>query len=94
MPSLRYVSIDNQAGTVRFTDHRGLEQVLSASQIPPNFVGDAAKIEAYINGTWIPAHIDTSAYQMVCHVFSVNPPVVSIWCGNIGEPIPPNWWAL
>jgi hypothetical protein len=92
MPSIRYVEIDNDAGTVRFLDHRGQEKVLSAADIPPNFAGDAAKIEAYINNTWIPAHIDTSQYQMVCHVFSVNPPVLTLWTANIGEPIPPNWW--
>ncbi len=36
MPAIQYIIINNAAHTVRFKDHKGIEQTFAASQIPAN----------------------------------------------------------
>ena len=87
MPSIRSVSITDNV--VSFVDHRGVTKTLDASSIPQT-QNTIAKVENYVNGTWIPANID--GYQMRVHVFSLNPLRVTVGTWNLGESIPANWW--
>lgn len=89
MPSIRTAGVDSTA--IHFTDHRGVPQSITWASIPVPGT-DLAATENYINNTWLPAHADLSAYQMVVHIFSMNPVVALAYITEIGMPIPPNWW--
>ena len=86
-PPIRSVTIiDNQFvitspfGTKTFT-----------ASLVPGTNTTIATVEAWINGTWIPANI--TQYQVQVHVFSLNPLKVTVGTWNLGAAIPANWWA-
>jgi hypothetical protein len=89
MPSIRYVSLSSTE--LRYINQKGIQKILLASQIPPAAT-DAAKVEAYINNTWIPANLDPTEFTTQVHIFSIQPLNATIFTANVGEPIPPNWW--
>lgn len=86
-PPIHFVRFSDN--TIQFEDYRGTTRTLLASAIPSGST-TIAQVETYINSIWIPANV--SGYQMQVHVFSLNPLRVTVWTGNIGIPIPANWW--
>ena len=89
MPPIRFVTVaDNE---IHFEDCRNLRKDLLATDIPSGN-NTVAKVEDYINNTWIPANV--SGYQMLVHVISRNPLRVAVGTWNIGMTIPPNWWVF
>lgn len=89
MPSIRSISIADDS--VSFVDSRGVTKTFSASSIPQT-QNTTAKVENYINGTWIPENV--TDYQMRVHVFSLNPLRVTVGTWELGASIPANWWDL
>ena len=87
MPPIRSVSsVDN---IITIVDHRGGPITLRASDIPAS-QNTIAKIESYINLTWIPANI--VGYKMQVHVINRSPLRIVVWTGNLDVAIPANWW--
>ena len=89
MPSVRSIIISDNS--VVITDSLGVTKTLSASDIPQT-QNTVAKVENYINGTWIPANV--TGYQMQVHVFSLNPLRVTVGTWELGASIPENWWSV
>ena len=87
MPCIRSVTIADDV--ITFTDKNGTK-TLNAAQIPAQF-NDTAKVENYLNNTWLPANV--TDYQMRVHVFSLNPLRYTIGTWNLGEAIPSVWWT-
>jgi hypothetical protein len=90
MPAIRSIQINSTS--LQFTDYRGVAKQLLVSQIPST-QNTVAKVETWLNGTWIPANADLTSYQMVAHVFSISPFSATIYVANIGATIPSNWWT-
>ncbi len=88
MPPVR--SISCSPTELAILDHRGVVKRLLRSQIP-GAANTIAKIETYVNGTWIPANIE--GYQARIHVFSLTPFSFTVGTWNLGLVIPANWWA-
>lgn len=89
MPSVRSIIISDNS--VVITDSLGVTKTLSASDIPQT-QNTVAKVENYINGTWIPANV--TGYQMQVHVFSLNPLRVTVGTWELGASNPENWWTV
>lgn len=89
MPAVRSVKISDNV--IEIDDFRGVKKTLKASSIPSS-QNTIAKIENYINNTWIPANI--TEYQASVHVFSINPLRTTVGTWELGESIPANWWDL
>jgi hypothetical protein len=44
----------------------------------------------FLNNNWLPANI--TGYQCRVHVFALTPMQVTVWCADLGVPVPANWW--
>lgn len=97
MPPVQAISVDKNRLTVR--DARAVS-TFDATQIPANKTL-VADLEDYLNTVYLPSVVPTTAitlgtqpaYQLVAHVYSVSPLVVTAWCANAEEPPPPaDWW--
>jgi hypothetical protein len=89
VPPLRSIAFVD--GVLTLDDFRGGGRVLATGTIPPA-QNTPAKVETWINNTWVPANI--TGYQLVVKVFAITPTVQIQWMAlDIGEPVPPNWWV-
>jgi hypothetical protein len=73
--------------TVRWTDHRGVERVFTATNIPKNL--SIAQAEAWAND-WLDGQVE--GYVMRVHIFSLNPLSINVCCADVEEKIPALWW--
>ena len=89
MPSIRSVSVDKNM--LKVIDRKSIF-IFDASNIPPD-KDSVAKLQNYINDTWIPS-LEITDYQMAVHIFSVSPLSLTVYTANIGEKIPVNWWVV
>ena len=88
MPAIRQIEITDT--NINFTDSKaGVKKTLSYVNISKG-MNTVAKLEDYIN-TWLATNKQPD-YQMVCHVFSVNPLVATLGTFNSDFSIPLNWW--
>jgi len=87
MPPIRFVRIDSNS--VVFQDHRGVTRTLTYTSLPSQ-QNTIAKAEAWVNN-WLASNI--SGYQMAVHVFSRSPLRLTVYCADLGEVIPANWWV-
>ncbi len=87
MPAIRSVQIEDNLVTI--TDQKGV-RILDATKLAGN-LNTIAKVENFVNNTWIPANI--TDYACAVHVFSLNPLRVTVWTGDIGLTPPANWWT-
>lgn len=85
MPPIRSVTIGPTSATIIGT--KGT-RTFTYSTVPGN-QDTPAKVEGFVN-TWCSSNI--TECQVVCHVFSVSPLVVTFGTFNLGVSIPSNWW--
>ena len=86
MPPVRSLQVNKDS--ITFTDQKGVEQILLASDIPPSN-DTVTKADVYINA-WIASKV--TDYQMLAHVISINPLNVAIYTADNDVTIPTNWW--
>lgn len=55
----------------------------------PKTQNSEAKAEAYLN-SWLASRV--TDYQVVAHVFSLSPLVVTLWVGDLDTKPPVDWW--
>lgn len=87
-PPIRSITItDNQ---IQFVDYRGGTRTIAAASIPVA-QNTAAKVETYLNTTWLPS-VRGADYQIVIHVFSISPLKAAVLVTGVGVSVPANWW--
>ncbi len=87
MPAIRTVTLDSTK--IAFADSLGPTKTLAVSAIP-SIHNTSTLAEVWINSAWVATNV--AGYQMQVHLFSLSPFSCNVWFGNLGVPIPANWW--
>lgn len=86
MPRIRQIHIDAKGVTLI---GRAGSRTFAYTDIPATATSKA-RVETWVND-WLAQHVVDHA--AVCHVFSLVPPHLTLWLGDVGTPPPPNWWV-